>query len=84
MISLTVDNVDGFVRKQQRKGVNVRTEGYTIVFFRPERRAERSVNGRFDRVTSKWGFETRIDVNSKGNWLVNPSLTQRNKVATGK
>jgi len=76
MISLTLNNVDGFVRKQQRKGVNVRSEGWTIVFFRPERRAERSVHGRYDRATGKWGFETRVDANSKGNWLVSPALTK--------
>lgn len=81
MISLTLENVDGFVRKQQRKGVNVRTDGWTIVFFRPDRRAERRADGRFDRATGKWGFEVRIDANSKGNWLVNPSLTKGNKSA---
>jgi len=83
MISLTEENADGFVRKHRRKGVNVRWDGWTMVFFRPDRKAERTARGRFNRSTGEWGIETRVNVNPNGKWLVNPSLTRGTKSATG-
>lgn len=81
MISLDYDNVDGFVRKHQKRGINVRSEGWDIVFFKPDKRAYRQVKGRYDRTTGEWGFETRVSPNSKGNWMVSPSLTRGNQSA---
>lgn len=74
MIALNVNRVDGFVAKLQRKGVNVRWEGWDMVFFKSDRRALRSAKGR--RNGGQWGFETRIYPNSKGVWLINPNLTR--------
>lgn len=74
MIALNVNRVDGFVAKLQRKGVNVRWDGWDMVFFKADRRALRSPKGR--RNGEQWGFETRIYPNAKGVWLVNPNLTR--------
>lgn len=74
MIALTIDKVDGFVAKLQRKGVDVLWDGWTMVFFKEDRRALRSPNGR--RRGDRWGFETRIDPDSHGKWLVNYRLAR--------
>lgn len=72
MIALTLDKVDNFVAKQQRKGINVRWNGWDMVFFKSDRRALRSPKGR--RRGTEWGFETIVSPNEQGKWLVNPSL----------
>lgn len=74
MIALTVDKVDGFVAKMQRKGIKVRWEGWDMVFFKADRRAMRNPEGR--RNGDEWGFETRISPDSQGKWLVNYRLTR--------
>lgn len=74
MIALTVDKVDGFVAKMQRKGIKVKWDGWDIVFFSPDRTAARDPKGR--RNGSLWGFETRISPDSQGKWLVNYRLTR--------
>lgn len=75
MIALTVEKADGFVAKLQRKGVDVRWDGWDMVFFKQEdRKAQRSVNGR--RWGDRWGFETRVSPNEQGNWLVNYRLAR--------
>jgi len=74
MIALNDKRVDGFVAKLQRKGINVKWDGWTMVFFKEDRRALRSAKGR--RQGDLWGFETRIRPNNKGLWLVNPALTR--------
>lgn len=75
MIALTIDKVDGFVAKLQRKGVQVRWDGWDMVFFKADdRKALRSVNGR--RLGDQWGFETRVSPNEQGNWLVNYRLAR--------
>jgi len=72
MIPLTIDKVDGFVAKLQRKGVNVRWDGWKMVFFKPSRRAERSIHG--SRVNGQWGYETVVSPNRQGKWLVRTDL----------
>lgn len=72
MIALSIDKVDNFVAKQQRKGVDVRIEGWDVIFFKPDRRALRSPKGR--RRGTEWGFETVVSPNDQGKWLVNPRL----------
>lgn len=74
MIALTIDKVDGFVSKLQRKGVNVRWNGWDMVFFKADKRAIRNPNGR--RSGSEWGFETVVSPNEQGKWLVNYRLTR--------
>lgn len=81
MINLTLNNAEGFVRKHARRGVSVKWDGWAMVFFKADRRAYKSPDGRFDRATGEWGFETRVVPNSKGNWMVSPSLTRGNKSA---
>lgn len=74
MIALTEDKVDNFVAKLQRKGVNVRWDGWKIVFFKPSKRALRDPKG--VRNGSEWGFERVVAPNSQGKWLVDYSLTR--------
>lgn len=72
MIALTIDKVDNFVAKQQRKGINVRWDGWNMVFFEANRRALYSKKGR--RRGTEWGFEKVIYPNKQGKWLVDPTL----------
>lgn len=75
MIALTIDKVDGFVSKLQRKGVDVLWDGWTMVFFKEDRRALRSAKG--CRRGDKWGFETRVSPDAvTGKWLVNYRLAR--------
>jgi hypothetical protein len=74
MIALTIDKVDGFVAKLQRKGIDVLWDGWTMVFFKEDRRALRSPKGR--RNGTRWGFETRVSPNEQGQWLVNYRLAR--------
>lgn len=83
MIALTIDKIDGFVAKSQRKGVDVRTEGWNLIFHNPHPKAIRSVKGRFSRSTERWGFETTVAPNEAGMWLVDYKLARGNKIATG-
>lgn len=75
MITLTHNEVDGFVEKLQRKGVDVRWDGWDIVFFTPKPDARRSVNGRW---RGTWGFEKTVSPNSEGNWLLDYRLAHAN------
>lgn len=81
MIALTYDKVDGFVAKLQRKGVDVRFEGWDIVFFKEDKRALRSSTGR--RLGSRWGFETVVSPNAAGKWLIDYKLARGTKIETG-
>lgn len=74
MIALTVDKVDGFVAKLQRKGVKVHWDGWNMVFFKEDRRALSSKHGR--RRGEEWGFETVVSPNTQGRWLVNYRLAR--------
>lgn len=74
MITLNIDKVDNFVAKLQRKGVDVRWDGWDMVFFKPDRRALRSAKGR--RLGSEWGFETVVSPDNQGQWLVNHRLAR--------
>lgn len=76
MIALTIDNVDGFISKLQRKGVDVRWNGWNIVFFKENKGALGSPNGR--RLGSRWGFEKIISPNRQGKWLIDQGLITRN------
>lgn len=68
MITLTFNKVDSFVAKLQRKGIQVRWDGWDMVFFKSDRRALRNKSGK--RWDSEWGFETRVSPNSQGKWLI--------------
>lgn len=74
MITLNIDNADAYVEKLQNKGVKARWDGWTIVLFRPDRKALRSKDGR--RWGSEWGFETAVPPNDEGEWLLSHSLTR--------
>lgn len=81
MIVLTYDKVDNFVNKLQNKGVDVRWEGWDMVFFKSDKRALRSTNGRYRN--GAWGFETTVSPDTAGKWLVDYRLARGNKSARG-
>jgi hypothetical protein len=74
MIALSLEKVDGFVARLQRKGINVKWEGWTMVFLRPHKHARTSQDGRYQN--GEWGFEQRVEPNSQGQWLVNHRLVK--------
>jgi hypothetical protein len=82
MIALTIDNADGFVSKLQRKGVDVRWDGWKMIFFREDKGATRNPAGRRivrntpDGPVNVWGFEKVISPNKQGKWLVGSHLTR--------
>lgn len=74
MIALTIDKVDGFVSKLQRKGVDVRWDGWNLIFFKEDKNGLRSAKGR--RLGNRWGFETTISPDERGQWLINYRLAR--------
>lgn len=76
MIALAYDDVDGFVTKQQHKGIDVRWDGWAMVFFQTHKAARRSANGHIRN--GVYGFETRVSPNNQGNWIVDSKLVRRN------
>jgi hypothetical protein len=76
MIALTEDKADSFVAKLQRKGVNVRWDGWKMIFFKADKRALRNPEGRFNTVANEWGFETTVSPNEQGVWLVDYRQTR--------
>jgi hypothetical protein len=74
MIAVTIDKVDSYVAKLQRKGVKVRWDGWKMVFFHAHKSAERNPSGR--RLGDEWGFENIVEPNDRGIWLVNYGLTR--------
>jgi hypothetical protein len=49
---------------------NVRWEGWDILTFIPKPYAYMSKNGVYDRDSGRWGIETRVSPDSKGNYKV--------------
>lgn len=60
-----------FMRRQQELGSEIRWDGWTMVHFFPHPAAFRK-GGAFRN--GRYGFETRIEVDSKGAWNVPPRL----------
>lgn len=75
MIALTLSDADGFVTKLQHKGVDVRWDGWNMVFFNEHKAAAISAKGR--RLGTRWGFETVVSPNEQGKWLVDYKLARR-------
>lgn len=59
---------EDFVRKQQEAGTDVRWDGWTMVFFRPQDAAIYSKDGAFRN--GRIGYENRVDVDSDGTWKI--------------
>jgi hypothetical protein len=74
VIALTVDKADNFVARLQRKGVSVRWDGWKMIFFKADKAAASTADGRFHK--GQWGTETVIEPNAEGHWLVSYRLTR--------
>lgn len=81
MISLTLEEANTFVDNAVDKGIDVRWEGWTMVFHQPLLRAMWSRDGRFSRRTRQWGYETQVEPNADGIYLVNYKLARGNTIA---
>ena len=68
MLTLGLKKADKFVKAQQELGNDVRWEGWTMIFFRPEPKGVYSKDGAFRNGT--WGFDNRVEVNEKGLWEI--------------
>lgn len=76
MLNLGYKKAHKFVTEQQKLGNFVRWDGWTMVFFRANPSAMYSVdkngkaNGVWNREASSYGYETRVEPNSRGLWEV--------------
>lgn len=68
MLTLGIRKIESFVTKQRELGNNVRWNGWTLEFFRPAEQAIYSKDGAF--VDGQWGYLNKVDVNSKGLWVI--------------
>lgn len=60
--------IDSFVEEQIALGNDVRWDGWTLIFFRPEPKGVYSKDGAFRN--GQWGFENRTPVNDSGLWEI--------------
>lgn len=67
-ISVGYSEVDSFVSDQRASGSDVYWDGWTMVFWRPNK------NGYGDRCGSfrngRWGVQARVDVESDGTYRI--------------
>lgn len=68
MLTLGIRKIEAFVKSQQELGNNVRWNGYTLEFFRPEEKAIYSKDGAFR--DGRWGYLNKVNVNNKGLWEI--------------
>ena len=64
----SVNEAERFVRRQQRLGNDVYWDNYDIVFYRPDERALRSVDGVWR--SGGYGFANRSALQDDGTWSV--------------
>ncbi len=77
MLTLGIKKIEKFVREQQELGNDVRWDGWTLIFFRPAPAAIYNVeNGVFRN--GEYGFDNRVEVNSKGLWEIDYRNVTRN------
>lgn len=69
---------DRFVTRQQRLGNDVRWDGWTMVFFRPDPRGVYSVEDGAFR-DGAYGFENRVPVADDGTWEIDYRNVRRSK-----
>ena len=64
----SLDKAERFVTTQQQAGIDVRWDGWDLVFFRPADHGYYSKNGAYRN--GVWGVENRAAVNGNGEWVV--------------
>lgn len=79
MLTLGIRKIEAFVSEQQSLGNNVRWNGYTLEFFRPEPKAIYSKDGAYR--DGEWGYLNTTDVDSDGLWHIDFRNVKRVKRA---
>lgn len=74
MLTLGIKKAHKFVDEQKALGNDVRWDGWSMVFFRPNPAAVYSLDAN-NRPNGVWrngsyGFETRVDCDEKGLWRI--------------
>ncbi len=67
-LGINLKRSDEFVKNQQNHGVDIRWDGWEMIFFREYPTAVFSKDGVFRN--GKWGYEQRVSPNVKGVWEV--------------
>ena len=62
------DNADEFVEQQQKQGIDVGWDGWTMVFWKENDNGFSDKNGA--RRGDAWGVEVRVEPDSAGLWNV--------------
>jgi hypothetical protein len=81
MLPLGIRKIEAFVRNQQELGNDVRWDNYTVVFFRPHPNGIYSKDGAIRN--GVWGYENRVEVNSKGIWEIDSRNIKRDRTVRG-
>lgn len=70
-MKMNYKNVDKIVERQQSRGIDVRWQGWDLIYFTPDNRALYSKDGhrRVIKGKSVWGYETKLIPNEHGNWI---------------
>lgn len=74
MITVTYKKADQFVSNLQKRGIDVKWDGWKMVFFKADERAKTDARGK--RWGDKWGYEAVIAPTKKGVWKVNPNFVR--------
>jgi hypothetical protein len=88
MITVGYRQLESFVAAQNALDVNVRVEGWDLVFFVPKKRAVLApvkwnthgtvrTSGAYDRKTGQWGIESRVSCDNTGKWRVPERVIRR-------
>lgn len=68
MLVLNHSEAHKFVRDSRRRGVDVRWDGWTMVFWKPTHHGFTNVRGAYRN--GRWGMESRVPVGDDGLWKV--------------
>ena len=69
-VQVNFDQADAYVAQQKARGVDVRWDGYTMVFFKANPNGFGDKNGAYRN--NRWGVQVRIDCDAEGIWQVPP------------
>lgn len=73
MIAVGIDKADTFISKLQKKGINVKWDGWDMVFLTKTPTAEYDVLA--VRQNNEWGIPTTVSPNIDGKWLIDYKMT---------
>lgn len=78
LVLKSLTEADRFVERQQRLGNDVRWEGWTMVFFKPDPRGMKDPRNGAVR-GGAYGFDNKVPVTDAGTWEVDYRNVRRAK-----